>query len=229
MGRAQGAITNRVGKFEAADGGTIFLDEISEMPMPLQVKLLRVLQDRTIEKVGDPAPIKLDFRVISATNRDLDEAVKEHSFREDLFYRLNEIRILVPPLRDRGDDIIILAKYLLTKYSGRYSQRKIKGFTKGALTAIRRYYWPENVRQLESKIKKAVIMAERPMLTAEDMGIHLDTSKTAIQPLSDAQSEFTLNYIKEVLEINNWNKTKTARDLGVDPRTIFRYLEKIDA
>ncbi len=227
-GAFTGAISNRIGKFEAADGGTIFLDEIGEMPMPLQVKLLRVLQERCIEKVGEGQPIPIDFRVISATNSDLEQAVKDRTFREDLYYRLDGIRIDVPPLRERGNDIVLLAKYLLDKYAGQYRRTRIKGFSKDALTAMLRYYWPGNVREMENKIKKAVIMAEGTLLTAEDLEIRLEPSQRRIQRLADAQAEFTLNYIKEVLEINNWNKTKTARDLGVDPRTIFRYLERIN-
>ncbi len=226
-GAFTGALSNRIGKFEAANGGTIFLDEIGEMPMPLQVKLLRVLEERTIEKVGDNHPIPLDFRVISATNIDLEQAVKERRFREDLYYRLEGIRIQVPPLRERGNDIVLLAKYLLDKYAGQYRRTKVKGFTKDALTAMLRYYWPGNVREMENRIKRAVIMAERPLITPEDLEIRVDPSTRPIRRLADAQAEFTLNYIKEVLEINNWNKAKTARDLGVDPRTIFRYLEKI--
>ncbi len=229
-GAFTGAIAHRVGKFEAADGGTIFLDEIGEMPMALQVKLLRVLQERCIEKVGDSHPIPIDFRVISATNIDLEQAVRDRVFREDLYYRLDGIRIHIPPLRDRGNDVVLLAKYLLDKYVEQYRRTKVKvkGFSKGALTAMLRYSWPGNVREMENKIKRAVIMAERPLLTAEDLEIRLDTAERRIRPLADAQAEFTLNYIREVLEINNWNKTKTARDLGVDPRTVFRYLEKIN-
>jgi len=227
-GAFTGAIANRVGKFEAADGGTIFLDEIGEMPMPLQVKLLRVLQERAIDKVGESHPTPVDIRVISATNKDLELAVRESAFREDLYYRLNEIKLLVPPLRERGEDVILLAKYLLDKYVDRYPQGRARGFTKDSMTALRRYYWPGNVRQMENRIKKAVIMADQPMLTPQDLELLLDTEETRIRPLSEAQADFTLAYIKQVLELNNWNKTKTARDLDVDPRTIFRYLEKID-
>lgn len=227
-GAFTGALNNRVGKFEAADGGTIFLDEIGEMPLSLQVKLLRVLQERLIDKVGETSPLAVDIRVVSASNKDMEQAIKDQSFREDLYYRLNELQIDVPPLRERGEDIVLLARYLLHKYAERYPKRKIKGFSKDALIALRRYYWPGNVRQMENKIKKAVIMSERNLITAEDLEVQTDARDQRIKSLQDAQAEFTLNYIKQVLEINNWNKTKTARELEVDPRTIFRYLEKVD-
>ena len=227
-GAFTGAVSHRIGKFEVAHGGTIFLDEIGEMPMALQVKLLRVLQERVVDKIGESRPIPVDIRVISATNRDLEQAIADGEFREDLYYRLNELTIVCPPLRERGEDVILLARYLLDKYVSRYPSSKVKGFTKEALTAMRRYAWPGNVRQLENRIKRAVIMAESPMLTPADLDIKLDAKETKIQPLAKAQAEFTLNYIKQVLEINNWNKTQTARDLEVDPRTIFRYLEKLN-
>ncbi len=227
-GAFTGAIANRVGKFEAAEGGTIFLDEIGEMPLSLQVKLLRVLQERAIDKVGESHPILVDFRVISATNKDLEQAIRDHTFREDLFYRLNEVQLQVTPLRERGEDIILLAKYLLDKFAERYPQSKVRGFSKDSMTAMRRYYWPGNVRQMENKIKKAVIMTEHQLISPEDLEIRLEAEESRIRPLAEAQADFTLGYIKQVLEINNWNKTKTARDLDVDPRTIFRYLEKID-
>lgn len=227
-GSFTGAVTNRVGKFEAADGGTIFLDEIGEMPASLQVKLLRVLQERCIDKVGENFPVPVDIRVISATHRDLEVAIKEGNFREDLFYRLNEIEIPVPPLRERGEDILLIARYLLDKFTERYPNRKLRGFSKEALTAMRSYFWPGNVRQLENRIRKAVVMCEGPQIGPEDLELAVTPPQIKVRPLADAQADFTLQYIRQVLEVNNWNKTKTARDLDVDPRTIFRYLEKID-
>ena len=223
-GAFTGAVSDKIGKFESANGGTLFLDEIGEMPMNLQVKLLRVLQERVIERVGDLTPRPVDLRVVAATNKDLDGEIRDGRFREDLFYRLNEITLDLPPLRDRGDDIHQLAKFFLNHFAEQYST-KAKGFTNGAVVAMRNYYWPGNVRQMENRIKKAVIMSDRALLNTDDVGIQSNL-KRDIQPLADAEEQFKIGYIKDALELNNWNKAQTARDLGVDPRTIFRYIEK---
>ena len=225
-GAFTGAVADKVGKFEAAMTGTIFLDEIGEMPANLQVKLLRVLQERTIERVGDLQPRPIDIRVVAATNKELEEEIKEGRFREDLLYRLNEVTVDLPPLRDRGDDIIQLARYFLNQYADQYSSRA-RGFTNECTKAMKAYFWPGNVRQLESRIKKAVIMSDRALLNSEDLGI-LKSERRHIRPLAEAEEAFKLEYVREVLEMNNWNKAQTARDLDVDPRTIFRYIEKFD-
>ena len=146
-GAFTGAAGDKVGKFEAAEGGTIFLDEMGEMPMPLQVKLLRVLQERVIERVGDVKSRPLDIRVISATNKNLEEEIRSGAFREDLYYRLNEVSIKLPPLRDRGEDVIQIAQFLLAKYAEQYGS-KARGFTAGCMNALKSYYWPGNVREL---------------------------------------------------------------------------------
>lgn len=226
-GSFTGAVTDKIGKFEAAGGGTIFLDEIGEMPMSLQVKLLRVLQERSIERVGELKPRNVDIRVISATNKDLDNEIKEGNFREDLYYRLAEVTVKLPPLRERGDDIHQLARFFLNKFADQYDS-KVKGFTNEAIRGLLNYFWPGNVRQLESRIKRAVIMSDRALLNPDDMGIPANT-KRDIVPLEDATEAFKKNYIREVLELNNWNKAQTGRDLDVDPRTIFRYIEKFDS
>jgi transcriptional regulator with GAF, ATPase, and Fis domain len=223
-GAFTGAHSDKIGKFEAANGGTIFLDEIGEMPMNLQVKLLRVLQERSIERVGDIKPRPIDIRIVSATNKDLNEEITNGNFREDLFYRLNEVTFNLPPLRDRGSDIHELAKYFLNKYTEQYNS-SVKGFTNTTVQAMTGYYWPGNIRQLESRIKRAVIMCETSLLTPDDVGIK-DSDKRALRPLDEVTEEFKLSYIRDALEINNWNKAQTARDLEVDPRTVFRYIEK---
>jgi transcriptional regulator with GAF, ATPase, and Fis domain len=225
-GSFTGAVTDKVGKFEAANGGTLFLDEIGEMPMALQVKLLRVLQERVIERVGELSPRKVDIRVVSATNKDLEEEIREGRFREDLYYRLNEVSVNLPPLRDRGDDIQELARFFMAKYADQYGS-KVRGFNNEAVRAMANYFWPGNVRQLENRIKKAVIMSDRALLNADDIGI-LAGTKRDIRPLDEAAEDFKRTYIREALELNNWNKAQTARDLGVDPRTIFRYIEKME-
>lgn len=225
-GAFTGAVSDKIGKFEAAHTGTIFLDEIGEMPMNLQVKLLRVLQERKIERVGDIKARKLDIRVISATNKDLAEEIREGRFREDLFYRLAEVNIQLPALRDRGTDIHDIALFFLEKYSKRY-QSSVQGFASGTVQSMLQYYWPGNVRQLESRIKKAIIMAENNQLTATDLELEAST-KRDFEPLDIATENFKQTYIKEALVANGWNKSQTARTLGVDPRTIFRYIEKFE-
>jgi transcriptional regulator with PAS, ATPase and Fis domain len=194
------------------------------MPMNLQVKLLRVLQDFVIERVGDLKPRPVDIRVIAATNKDLSTLIESGGFREDLYYRLNEISISLPALRDRGEDIELLAHFFLSKFRDQYSA-KARGFTNQALMGIKGYFWPGNVRELENRVKKAVIMSDRALLNPDDMGLP-QTDKRHVKPLSEAQEDFKGEYIRQVLDLNNWNKAQTARDLGVDARTIFRYIEK---
>ncbi len=223
-GSFTGAVSDKVGKVEAASGGTLFLDEIAEMPMNLQVKLLRVLQENTIERVGELAPRHVELRVVAATNKDLAERIKSGEFREDLYYRLNEISVHLPPLRERGEDIAILAQYFLNMYREQY-KTQTRGFTNQALLALKNYYWPGNVRELENRAKKALIMSDRALLNPDDLGLTAG-QKREVAPLADAQEEFKVEYIRKVLDLNNWNKAQTARDLGIDARTVFRYIEK---
>ena len=223
-GAFTGAIATRGGKFQAANGGTLFLDELGEMPITLQVKLLRALQERMVNKVGDAKSERVDIRVIAATNRTLEDEIKKGTFREDLYYRLNVVNLHLPPLRERGDDVVLLAKFLLQKFAEELNP-KVKGFTPNALIAIRKYDWPGNVRQLENRIKKAIVLCDHTLVGPEDMDLFAETLQP-IMTLTQAREEFQRRYILEVLERNNGNRTKTARDLGVDPRTIFRYLER---
>lgn len=225
-GAFTGAVTTRDGKFQAANKGTLFLDEIGELALPLQVKLLRVLQDKVVYKVGSTKPEPVDIRIIAASNKDLKEEVKSGRFREDLYYRLNVINIYLPPLRERGDDIVLIAKYILDKYTKEFNS-PVKGFSPSAVSAMKRYSWPGNVRELENKIKKAIVLCEKTVIGPEDLELTPD-KLTPILPLEKAKEEFQRKYILEVLALNNGNKTKTAKELGVDPRTIFRYLEKED-
>jgi transcriptional regulator with GAF, ATPase, and Fis domain len=225
-GAFTGAVSNRAGRFQAADHGTLFLDEIGEMPLPLQVKILRALQERVVVRVGDTHAEAVDIRVIAATNRDLDVEIKAGRFREDLYYRLNVVHLHLPPLRDRGDDIVVLARYMVGRYAPEYGGL-VRGLTPNAIAAIKRHRWPGNIRELENRIKKAVVLADKALLGPEDLDLSADDLPT-ILPLADAKEKFQRDYINEVLTLNNGNRTKTARDLGVDPRTIFRHLEKGD-
>jgi transcriptional regulator with GAF, ATPase, and Fis domain len=223
-GAFTGAVASRPGKFQVADKGTLFLDEIGELPLNLQVKLLRALQERVVFRVGDSKPEKVDIRVVAATNRVLEEEIRGGRFREDLYYRLNVVNLYLPPLRERGDDVLIIAKALLSKYADELHS-SVQGFTPQALAAIKKNPWPGNIRQLENRIKKALVLCERKLLDVDDLELGA-ASEAPILPLEKAKEEFQRRYVLEVLERNNGNRTQTARDLGVDPRTIFRYLER---
>jgi transcriptional regulator with GAF, ATPase, and Fis domain len=223
-GAFTGAIASRPGRFQSADKGTLFLDEIGELPLNLQVKLLRALQERVVVRVGDSRPEKVDIRVVAATNRTLEDEIRTGNFREDLYYRLNVVNIWLPPLRDRGDDVLIIAKALLTKYADELGSA-VRGFSPAALASIKKYAWPGNIRQLENRIKKALVLCDEALLSPEDLDLG-PGAESPILPLEKAKEDFQRRYVLEVLERNNGNRTQTARDLGVDPRTIFRYLEK---
>ena len=223
-GAFTGAVSNKRGKFHAADGGTLFLDEIGELPVALQVKLLRALQEKIVVRVGDTRPEHVDIRVVAATNKVLEDEIRKGQFREDLYYRLNVVNVHLPPLRERGEDIIVIAKFLLSKFSEEYGA-KVRGFSPNAAIAIKKYNWPGNIRQLENHIKKAVVLSDKAVLSPEDLELTSD-ALPQILPLSLAKEQFQRQYINEILALNNGNRTKTARDLGVDPRTIFRHLER---
>lgn len=223
-GAFTGATATRTGKFQAADKGTLFLDEIGEMPLNLQVKILRAIQDRSVTKVGENRQESIDIRIIAATHRDLEEMIQTGTFREDLYYRLNVVTLALPPLRDRGDDIELIGRFFLEKFTGEFGVSK-KRFNKDALVAMRKFRWPGNIRQLENHIKKAVILSDKGGLDAADLDLPAHGSAPVVN-LADAREAWQREYITSVLEMNGGNRTKTARDLGVDPRTVFRFLEK---
>ncbi len=230
-GAFTGAVANQIGKFQAADKGTIFLDEIGEMPISLQVKLLRVLQERQITRVGDAKSTAIDVRVVAATNRDLRREVEAGNFREDLYFRLNVIGIELPPLRERGNDVVLIARYLVGRFTkefgGRFDAQTC--FDETGVRAMLNFSWPGNIRQLENHLKKAMVLAEGPKIGALDLDLDVPEgaeSPDDIVPLTEARDRWQREYINKVLALNNGNRTKTARDLGVDPRTIFRHLEK---
>jgi transcriptional regulator with GAF, ATPase, and Fis domain len=226
-GAFTGAVATRIGRFQAANGGTLFLDEVGDMPMALQVKILRALQERTVVKVGDSRPENVDIRVIAATHRVLEDEVKAGRFREDLYYRLNVIKLMVPPLRERGDDVLMLARYFLRAFAEEMKS-PARTFSKAALEAMHRHAWPGNVRELENRIKKAIVLSDKSMIGPEELELTADALEP-ILPLADAKADFQRRYINQVLERNSGNRTKTARDLGVDARTIFRHLERQEA
>jgi transcriptional regulator with GAF, ATPase, and Fis domain len=226
-GSFTGAVATRLGRFQAAHGGTLFLDEVGEMPASLQVKLLRALQERSVTKVGDTRPEPVDIRILAATNKVLEDEIRKGAFREDLFYRLNVVSIVLPPLRDRGEDVVVLARWFLQRYGKEFGSR-VRGFTPSALVAMRKYAWPGNIRELENRVKKAVVLADKALVSAEDLDLRPELLDPIV-PLAQAKEDFQKRYINEVLDRNGGNRTKTAKDLGVDPRTIFRHLERLEA
>lgn len=226
-GAFTGANKTTKGKIELAQGGTLFLDEIGDMPIGLQAKMLRFLQERVIERVGGREEIPVDVRVICATHRDLHEMVKQETFREDLFYRVGEISIMIPPLRDREDDVILLAKTFLSQYRDDYAA-KIKGFSEDAMAAMRAHSWNGNIRELQNKLKSAVVLAEGTHITAEDLGLHV--------PSHDSQPQvFNLREVREAAESKairqaylqaEQNISKTADLLGVTRPTLYSLIDK---
>ena len=223
-GAFTGAVATKQGRFQAAHGGTLFLDEIGEMPLHLQVKILRALQERQVQKVGDTKADNVDIRIITATHRNLEQMVREGTFREDLYYRLNVVQIHLPALRERGEDVVVIANFLLQKYAEEYKKTG-KTFSAKALTALRRYTWPGNVRQLENRLKRAIVLCDKGLIGPEDLDIQSEDVED-ILPLQDALESLRRRYIDEALERNGGDRTKTARELGLAPRSIFRHPEQ---
>ncbi|MEI7703562.1 MAG: sigma 54-interacting transcriptional regulator, partial [Deltaproteobacteria bacterium] len=226
-GAFTGAVATRPGRFQAASGGTLFLDEIGEMPQSLQVKLLRAIQERSVQRVGESRAEPVDIRIVAATNRNLEEDVRNGRFREDLYYRLHVVTITLPPLRERADDVTVLARWFLQRYATEFESRA-RGFAPAALVALRKHAWPGNIRELENRVKKAAVLADGPLVSTEDLDLKADGQEAAI-PLSEAIEEFRKRYISDILDRNGGNRTKTAKELDVDPRTIFRHLEKLES
>ena len=233
FGHVRGAFTDakgdKAGLFEEAAGGTLFLDEISELPMSLQAKLLRVLQDKVIRRVGSNKQAKVDVRVIAASNSDLDEEVKQHRFRGDLFYRLNVIQIQLPPLRGRTEDILALADHFLKKYQQENGKAIIE-ISETALSLLVRYPWPGNVRELENAMERAVILARGNQILPEDLPSTITGGQNDYVSLEKAlQQQLTLDelereYIARVLEQTGGNKYQAAHLLGIDRKTLYRKL-----
>ncbi len=227
-GSFTGAHVQRKGRIESAAGGTLFLDEIGELPGAIQVKLLRFLQEQRIERVGGRGEIEIDTRVIAATNVDLNRAMTEGRFREDLYYRLAVVVVRLPSLRERTGDIEYLAKAFLRKFAHE-NKRKISGFSRQTLQAISRYEWPGNVREMENRIRRAVIMAEGKQISVSD----LDLSAVAVasglqgQSLKEAREHLERDIIQRSLARNKGKITAVADDLGVSRPTLYELMEKL--
>ncbi|MCC6473323.1 MAG: sigma 54-interacting transcriptional regulator, partial [Burkholderiales bacterium] len=227
-GAFTGAIKQIVGKIEVANRGTFFLDEIGDLPLSLQAKLLRFLQDRVIERVGGRQQIPVDVRIISATNKNIPELIREGRFREDLFYRLNEVRIDIPPLRDRHGDVVLLINFFIGEYNRQHG-RGIKGLAPDAVEAVLGYTWPGNVREIENRVKRAVIMADGKLLTAADLDF---ASGEEAQPgeydLREARERAERSVIQRALLKEQGNISKAARLLGISRPTLYELMKQLN-
>ncbi len=227
------ATAQKNGMIEMANGGTLFLDEIENLPVHLQVKLLRLLQDRKIQKVGSREEIDIDTRIIAATNIDLQKAIKEGKFREDLYYNISVITIELPPLRDRDDDILLLAHSFLNKFN--YAHKKnIKGFSQTAIRALESYEWPGNVRELENKIQRAVIMSDDQVINPQELLLEMpemnqlkkDNTPLTLKDIRQKLQKVEFEIIQKALIRNAWNISKTAVELGISRPTLHDMINK---
>ena len=228
-GSFTGALARKKGKFEVADGGTVFLDEVGDVSPALQLKLLRVLQGRSFERVGGNETLHVDVRVIAATNRDLEAALQDGSFRQDLFFRLNVIPVLVPPLRERRDDIPLLAGYFLKKFNEEVKGR-VRGFTPEALSALGAYRWPGNVRELENVVERAVVLGEGDWIDRADLPLEIAAGPAADSEggLEAAVRLFKRQRVMDALRRANGNKTRAAALLGIQRTYLFRLMRSLD-
>ena len=225
-GAFTGADQRRIGRLQAADKGTVFLDEIGDLPMDLQAHLLRFLQESTIDRVGGVQPIKVDVRVVAATNVPLRKAVAEGKFREDLYFRLNVLTIEMPPLRERVQDIEPLITHFVTKFA-REAGKTIRGLTPEAALLTRRYGWPGNIRELIATIRRAVVMADEALICPEDLALcPADDDKGGLNSLGAARREMEESLIRQALTTHRHNVKRTAEYLGVSRVTLYRMLDK---
>ncbi len=226
-GAFTGAIKTTEGKIELAHGGTLFLDEVGDIPLPLQVKLLRFIQERVIERIGGRKPIAVDTRIVSATHQDLPQMIKAGSFREDLYYRLAEIVVRIPSLAERHGDSVLLAKHFLHRFA-REMNPQVKGLSPGALAAIDEWSWPGNVRELENRMKRAVIMADGKLLTAEDLDLEARTEEALPVNLKSARELADRRAIRQALARTENNISSAAKLLGISRPTLYDLMKQYD-
>ncbi len=225
-GAFTGAHAQRPGQIESARGGTLFLDEIGELPLPLQVKLLRFLQDGQIQRVGGRQLIDVDARIVAATNVDIDAALKEGRFREDLYYRLAVVLVTIPPLRERGEDIPLLASAFLQRYAEE-NRHKVTGFSVEARRAISEYNWPGNVRELENRVRRAVIMAEQRRVSLQDLGLTSSYARYESMTLREAREAVERELVEAALSRSDGNMSRAAEELGISRPTLYELIEKL--
>jgi len=231
-GSFTGATERRPGKFELAAGGTVFLDEIGELPLGVQGKLLRAIEEKTVDRIGGRAPVAVDVRIVAATNRDLQSAARDGEFRRDLYFRLAVFPVRVPPLRERGDDVILLARHFASQL-GKELRKREAVLSDEALAALRAHPWPGNVRELENAIERACILADSPTLTPADLGLaraatnedegrsDFDTSGSLSEATERAVRLVERRKIADALRAHDGNKTRAAEELGVSYKTLL--------
>jgi len=224
-GAFTGAQYSRKGRIEMAEGGTLFLDEIGDISKKTQIDLLRVLQEKAIYHLGSTRPIKIDVRIISATNQNLEEAIKDGSFREDLYYRLNIVTINIPPLKERREDIPLLANYFFQKFTVA-NAKKITGISGEAMMALIDYDWPGNVRELENAIERAVVVSKKKEIIIDDLPETISVKAEVIESEPRSLNEFEKKQILQVLNENDWNISKSAKELKIDRGTLYNKLKK---
>ena len=225
------AISNRKGRFEMANHGTIFLDEIGDLPLSLQAKLLRVIQNKSFEKVGSSDTLTVDVRIVAATNRDIEKLVEEQKFRSDLYYRLNVLPLYIPPLRQRIEDIPELANFFLKKFRHEVKKEFI-GFSEGAMSAILSYSWPGNIREFENTVERACVIGKPPYIKEEDLLLNIrsmpDNNTYADKSLKSVLNLFKKHYLQKVLEENDWNQTTAAQVLDIQRTYLSRLIKELE-
>lgn len=225
------AITNRKGRFEMADKGTIFLDEIGDLPLSLQAKLLRVIQSRSFEKVGSSETITVNVRIVAATNRDIEKLVEQQKFRSDLYYRLNVLPLYIPPLRQRLEDIPELASFFLKKFSHE-TKKDFAGFSEGSMSAILSYSWPGNIRELENTVERACVIGSPPYIKEDDLLLNIrtmpDNNTFTDKSLKSVLNLFKKHYLQKVLEENDWNQTLAAQVLDIQRTYLSRLIKELE-
>jgi two-component system NtrC family response regulator len=228
-GAFTGAHKTTKGKIECAEGGTLFLDEIGDMPFNLQAKLLRFLQEKIIERLGGREEIPVDVRVVCATNQNLEEMVANKEFREDLFYRVSEITLNIPPLRDRDEDVLILAQYFLQLYATEYKSNA-KSFSEDGISAIKSHKWPGNIRELQNKVKSSVVMSTGVQVTAFDLGFfdHSDSNYELSLNLRTVREQAESIAIQKAYALSEGNMSKASELLGVTRPTLYSLIEKYE-
>ncbi|HEY4732227.1 MAG TPA: PEP-CTERM-box response regulator transcription factor [Gammaproteobacteria bacterium] len=227
-GAFTGAVKQTLGKIEYADGGTFFLDEVGDLPMSLQAKLLRFLQERTIERVGGRKEIVVDVRVVCATHQDLQALIRDGKFREDLYYRISEISIVIPPVRERDGDAVLIARAFLEKFNQMHNRKRaLRGFRKDALVALEAYLWPGNVRELENRVKRAVIMADNNLISAADLELASDDLEQLALNLRHVREEAERKAMHRAMSLADGNVSKAAELLGVSRPTFYDLMNKL--
>jgi Nif-specific regulatory protein len=225
------AVANRQGRFEMADTGTIFLDEIGDLPLALQAKLLRVIQEKTFEKVGSDTTVTVDVRILAATNKDIEAQVEQGEFRSDLYYRLNVLPLYIPPLRQRPEDIPELARFFLKKFMGE-TKKQFEGFSDEAMETMLTYAWPGNIRELENCIERACVIGKSKQIRREDLflksGFGIAEPESSDRNLKTAINAFKSHFIRKVLEENNWNQTETAKSLDIQRTYLSRLIKELE-